>query len=357
MKQVTWLALFLSLGGLLALAGPPAFAEPKHLSSMPGPDLPHHTDRGFRNPWPDGEPARGFRDFLKWRSSHSLARGSYADNVGRFPVDEPDWSIIEKDNGELRLTWIGHATFLVQIGGLNILTDPQLSERASPVPWAGPRRITQPAIPADQLPPIDVVVISHNHYDHLDLGTVKLLGNGPAWYVPLGLSKWFAKQNITNVIELDWWDHVARADGLTITSVPSKHFSARTPWDRNRTLWASWVLEANGQRVYFAGDTGYGPHFKQTGERIGPIDVALLPIGAYAPRWFMGPVHINPAEAVQAHFDLRAERSIAMHWGTFILSQEPTDEPPVLYRAAAEAAGLTDNQAIVLRHGETVSLP
>ncbi|MBA7591962.1 hypothetical protein ES708_34133 [subsurface metagenome] len=208
----------------------------------------------------------------------------------------------------------------------------------------------------DRLPPIDVVVISHNHYDHLDRGTVRRLGNGPTWYVPLKMRRWFVRQGITNVVELDWWERSEYGD-LEIACTPAKHFSQRNLLNFNKVLWCSWVISGGGRTVYFAGDTGYGPHFGEVAERAGPIDLALLPIGAYNPEWFMLAVHLNPAQAVQAHVDLGATRTIGMHWGTFILTDEPLEEPPRLFLESAQERGLSDDAAIIMRHGETVVLP
>ncbi|MEE9465451.1 MAG: MBL fold metallo-hydrolase [Candidatus Neomarinimicrobiota bacterium] len=255
------------------------------------------------------------------------------------------------------VTWIGHATFLVQMDGLNILTDPIFSERGSPVQFSGPGRVT--ALPLDpaRLPEIDYVVISHNHYDHLDRGTVRQLGDGPTWLVPLGLKAWFARQGISKVIELDWWDRAELGNKGMVICVPARHFSSRRPWDHNKTLWAGWVVATPGHRVYFAGDTGYGPHFMEIGERTGPLDLALLPIGCYQPEWFMLPVHLNPHQAIRAHQDLQAKRTIGMHWGTFILADEPFQEPPRLFRQSAHQAALTEEEIIVLRHGGTIAVP
>lgn len=334
---------------LISRAGLPAYQAP--------PLQPHHSAAGFINPWPGLQSEHGFADVFKWYRGRPESSPRYRESLGRFPLREPDRTVLDSPGEGLQLTWLGHASFLVQLGGFNILTDPHLGERASPVSWAGPRRITAAPLSADQLPPIDVVVISHNHYDHLDKGTVLALGNGPAWYVPLGLKNWLNDQGITHVVELDWWQESTLPGGLSVTCLPARHFSSRTLWDRDKNLWAGWWLEAAGRRVYFAGDTDYGPHFAAIGRRLGPPDVALLPIGAYRPRWFMAPVHVDPAEAVQAHRDLGAERSIAMHWGTFILAAEPVDEPPRLYRAAAESAGLSPDQAVLLEHGQTLVLP
>jgi len=322
---------------------------------MPRP--PHHTDRGFRNPWPD-EPDFGFRDFLRWRRERkNSGRPQFAEVVGTLPLMDPNWRAIDSPGDSLVVTWIGQATFLVQMDGLNILTDPVFGKRSSPVQFRGPGRVTAMPLDPSRLPQIDYVVISHSHYDHLDKGVVRLLGNGPTWLVPLGLKAWFTRQGINNVVELDWWDQAGLANGGAVVCVPARHFSSRRPWDRNKTLWAGWVLTTPRRRVYFAGDTGYGPHFAEISERTGPPDLALLPIGAYRPEWFMLPIHVNPGQAVRAHLDLRAGRTIGMHWGTFILSDEPLLEPPRLFRHYARQEGLSDEEIIILRHGQTIIIP
>jgi N-acyl-phosphatidylethanolamine-hydrolysing phospholipase D len=243
-------------------------------------------------------------------------------------VAEPDLELIRSPAGSLKITWLGHAACLIQTGGLNILTDPIFSERCSPVQFIGPRRVTPPPLAPENLPAIDYVVISHNHYDHLDFSSVRRLGNTVMWLVPLGIKRWLEKREISNVVELDWWENAELESGGKTICLPAKHFSNRTLWNQNRTLWASWLLEVGGQRIYFSGDTGYEQHFAEIGAELGPPDLAILPIGAYRPEWFMLPMHLNPEQAVQAHLDLGAQRSVGVHWGTFILSDEPLDEPP-----------------------------
>ncbi len=261
-------------------------------------------------------------------------------------------------DGALVITWIGHATFLIQIGGLNLLTDPMWSDRASPVPFAGPRRWVAPGVPLAALPPIDAVLVSHNHYDHLDHATVRRLAAdhpGATWLVPLGLASFLRRRGARHVHELDWWDDV-RVGPVTLGCAPARHFSSRHVADRNRTLWCGWTVAAPMRRLYFAGDTAYHPAFTDIGRRFGPFDALLLPIGAYAPRWFMRSVHMMPEEAVQAFLDVQQGRPAAMvpmHWGTFKLTDEPMDEPPARVRAAWDAAGPPAGQLWVPMHGET----
>jgi L-ascorbate metabolism protein UlaG (beta-lactamase superfamily) len=229
---------------------------------------------------------------------------------------------------EVVVTFVGHATFLIQVAGINVLTDPVYSERASPVTFGGLRRVRAPGVPFDDLPPISLVLLSHNHYDHCDLRTLELLERRfhPPIVTPLGNGRLLRSAGIRHVDEIDWWETASGAP-LPITLTPAQHFSARNMFDRNRALWGGFLIEAGGQRVLFAGDTGYGPHFREIAARLGPCDLALLPIGAYEPRWFMEDIHMNPAEAVQAHLDLEARRSVAMHFGTFQLTPEGIDAP------------------------------
>jgi len=252
-------------------------------------------------------------------------------------------------------TWLGHASFLVQLDGLNILTDPHLSPRASPFGFAGPERLIPPAIDQANLPPIDVVLLSHDHYDHLDAPTLRWLAEAhdPTVIAPLGHAKLLAALGCRSVTELDWWGRYRRR-GLSVTAVPVQHFSGRGLRDRNRRLWAGFVFEADGCKVFFAGDTGYSPDFAEIGRRFAPIDLALIPIGAYAPRGFMRPVHVDPEEAVKIHQDVGSRLSLAMHWGTFRLTIEPLDEPPRWLAAALQAAELPGDVFQVPAPGETI---
>ena len=240
---------------------------------------------------------------------------------------------------------------------MNVLVDPQFSERASPVQFAGPKRIVALPITMEELPRIDVVLISHNHYDHLDVDTVKGLAtsaNGtPLFLVPLGLKAWFHELGIDAVEEYDWWQS-RTVRSIKLTLVPAQHWSKRTLWDTNRTLWGGWVMEGGGMRVIHTGDLGYSRDARDIGERLGPFDLALIPIGAYAPRWFMKTMHVDPPEAVQVRSDLRAARAIGMNWGTFEdLTDEPMDEPPERLAAARAAARLTPEDFDVMAIGET----
>ncbi|MDJ0958657.1 MAG: MBL fold metallo-hydrolase, partial [Arenicellales bacterium] len=235
--------------------------------------------------------------------------------------------IHEPEQRKLQVTWIGHATTLIQYQGINILTDPVLSDRASPFSFAGPRRYTQPALHSGDLPTIHYVVISHNHYDSLDQATIEILGNEVTWLVPLKLKTWFINEGINNVIELDWWQSKT-FEKTRFVATPTQHFSGRGLWDYAQTLWSSWVIQIDDKKIWFGGDTGYNDiQFKRIGHEHGPFDLGLIPIGAYEPRWFMKPMHVNPEEAVLLHKDINARFSIGIHWGTFRLSAEAIDAP------------------------------
>ncbi len=318
---------------------------------------PHHTKDGFRNVYIADE-ARFF-DFLKWRWNR-LGKDIPGREDYDFPLAKNDPAFLRSNKEKVSLTWIGHATVLLQLKGKNILTDPHFSKRASPVQWAGPQRVIPPGIPLQELPPIHMVVISHDHYDSLDEQTIVQLhqregGRKTLFLVPLGLKSWFEGLGIKRVIELDWWDNHTEAD-LKITAVPVQHWSKRGLLSRNRTLWAGWVIQANDFRFFFSGDTGYAPHFREIGDRLGPFDVSAIPIGAYEPRWFMRHYHITPEEALQIHLDVRSKKSVAIHWGTFILTDEPLDEPPKRLEEAARENGRSEEEFLILKHGETIML-
>jgi len=317
---------------------------------------PHHTEEGFRNNYP--HPAKPSFWLWQWRR---LTEGvpENPDGGYQFPVLTPDVAYLAANRSRPTLTWIGHATFLLQLEGINILTDPHFTERASPVSFAGPRRHVPPPMTIAQLPRIDLVVISHNHYDHLDLETVKSLnrqaGGAPLFLVPLGMKTWFNEQGIANVLERDWWQTHTYQD-LNVYFTPVQHWSKRTLWDTNKSLWGSWVFEHARMRVFFGGDFGYSKDQADVGERFGDIDLALLPIGAYDPRWFMAIMHVNPEEAVRTFRDLRARQAVGMHWGTFRLTDELLDEPPKVLKDVLARAGIPEQDFLVMKHGETRTL-
>lgn len=320
----------------------------------------HAPNGGFRNPWPEArQPV--FTGMLRWAVTRTVKPRIDRTKRGQFPKAVPSFVTPRAGASDVSLTWVGHATFLIQIGGLNVLTDPVWSERCSPVQFAGPRRFMPPGIPFAELPPIDVVLQTHDHYDHLDHFTVcRLAAEHPdaRWFAPLRLGSWLGQRGVLVERELDWWE-AAEHDGLTIISTPAQHFSGRSI-KRNRSLWGGWVVRGGDRTVYFVGDTGKHSSFAEISERCGPFDAIIAPIGAYDPRWFMAPVHISPEEAVDAYRELiaggnRGRRCpmIAMHWGTFKLTDEPMTEPPERARSAWSAAGFSDDDLWILKHGET----
>jgi len=272
-------------------------------------------------------------------------------------VDGPPQQPPALDAAAAAITFIGHATFLIQTHAGNLLTDPMYSERAGPLSLLGPRRVRRPAVLFDDLPPISTVLLSHNHYDHCDLPTLRMLAKrfDPIVVTPLGNGRLVRSAGIRRVEELDWWQESASTE-LPIVLTPAQHFSARTPLDRNRALWGGFALSANHVRIFFAGDTAYAGFFHDIRRRFAPIDLALLPIGAYEPRWFMQAVHMNPAEAVQAHLDLGASTSVGMHFGTFQLTTEGIDEPLRALDEARRARNVTPLQFRTLGFGESMRL-
>ena len=303
----------------------------------------------------DGPPS--FADLLRWRWRRRKQRRE-ADRLDgeQFEVLRPDVEFLAANRGEPTLTWIGHVTFLLQLGGLNIITDPHMTQRASPLPFAGPRRLVPLPLHISELPRIDVVLISHNHYDHLDAGTVTRLagqpGGQPRFLVPLGLKPWFAQHGIFHVTELDWWESEEMGE-VGFHFVPAQHWSKRTPFDTNQSLWGGWLAEAPEFRFHFCGDTGYSRDFEDIHQRFGAVDLSALPIGAYDPRWFMGPQHVDPEEAVRIFLDLQARYAAGMHWGTFKLTDEPIQEPPRRLAEALAAYDISPERFFLMKFGET----
>ena len=348
-----------------------------NVNAQYNPARPHHTPEGFKNNYISSvTKSRG--DFFRWQYQRLV------DDLPKpaqmpTPTVPPDVAFIQR-NGKLTstltsslvmqpaITWIGHATMLVQANGLNVLTDPIFSERASPVQSFGPKRAQPPGLSIEQLPPIDVVLISHNHYDHLDKTSVLALANianaeRPAtlFLVPLGVKALFDNLGIKNVKELDWWDNV-NVKGVEFNFTPVQHWSARGLGDRSQTLWGGWAIFGTQTHWYFSGDSGYSQDFTDTQKRFaerqtpamgGGFDMALIAVGAYEPRWFMKDQHVNPAEAVQVHQDLRAKRSVGVHWGTFSLTDEPLDQPPKDLSLALRERGLAPDVFTVMAVGET----
>ena len=329
------------------------------------------TDPVFRNNYTDFKP-RSLAEVLKWRLD-ATRRGLPPPPREPTPWQPADLGFLRANASaraamEPALTWIGHASALLQTGGLNLLIDPVFSERASPVSFAGPKRHTAPGLRLDELPHIDVVLVSHNHYDHLDDASIRALarqaGGPPVFVVPLGIAAWMAERGVVAAVELGWWQST-RIGATEIVYTPSQHWSSRSPFDRMKTLWGGYAVFAPDFHFLFTGDTGYSRDFADIHTRFAErhggaergFDLALIPIGAYEPRWFMREQHCDPTEAVQIHLDLHAERSIGIHWGTFELTDEALDEPPLALARAREARGVSGAAFDVMAVGETRRYP
>ena len=317
-----------------------------------GPQTDHFDGRKFHNLEPPEK--KGFIDFLRWRFN---SKQGYWNEWTELPAGSAPPSRVSE--GRLRVTFINHATTLIQMDDMNILTDPIWSERASPVTWAGPKRRKPPGLRFCDLPPIDVVVISHNHYDHLDIQTLRRLyvEHQPRFIVGLGNRALLEAYGIAGATELDWWQNSEIRDGLSITCVPAKHFSGRGLSDVDTTLWCGYVIEGASGRIYFAADTAMGNHFQEIKRRFSPLRLALLPIGAYLPRWFMQPVHLSPEDAVEAHNILDAGVSMAIHFGTFALGDDGEFEPVMNLREALVEKGQANSPFWVLEPGEGRDVP
>jgi N-acyl-phosphatidylethanolamine-hydrolysing phospholipase D len=336
----------LVVGSVLAVD----LSSPVAAEAPPVNALTHHLKRGFRNLDP------GYSYSMTGRAMRLLSR-----TFERWPARGTPPAVLSNDGAALRangqeptLTWIGHATFLVQIAGVNILTDPIWSERASPLPFAGPRRLIPPGMRFEDLPRIDAVVISHDHYDHMDAATITRLvrEHAPTFFVPLGLKPWLLHHGARDVVELDWWEG-RDFRGLRVTCTPAQHSSGRGFTDQHLALWSSWAIASPTRRMFFAGDTGYWAAAKDIGERLGPFDVAAIPIGGYSSYDRRHPNHVNPEEAVQLFEDVRGRVMVPMHWGTFELNREPFREPPQRLESEALRRGLEDHIAL-LSPGQTL---
>ncbi len=396
-RRLLWTLLGLFTGGAI-----PMLFGCYWLSVPPyeGPKSAHFNGKFFFNPWSARDPvAKSRREIWKWSRTRKPAPWPAWIET---PPGPPPPARIAPGSGKVRATFINHSTVLLQMEGINLLTDPIWSARCSPVPWAGPKRVHAPGIRFEDLPPIDAILLTHNHYDHMDLPTLRRLmrvhGNPPPpIFTGLGNSAFLEKKGIKGARDLDWWDSVelrssssppsssqepTRRDApaadsnsnapstgtVRITYVPAQHFSARGLNDRNAALWGGFVVEAFPSRhdaassssystrlaVYFAGDTGFAPHFEEIARRFGPFRLAMLPIGAYDPAWFMQPGHINPEEAVRAHQILGAQHSLAIHWGTFQLTDEPREEPVERLARALQSSGIPAERFRALAPGEWI---
>lgn len=336
------------LGGGLAALGLRPRANAAAPKPTPYPVSDHCDGRRFFNP--GGAGPQGLGALLRWQFNRQAGPWpSWVDNAAtpRLPA-----TLAPRDYA---VTFVNHSSFLLQFPGITLLTDPIWSERCSPVSWTGPKRVRAPGLAFAALPRIDLVLVSHNHYDHLDLPTLQRLhaAHRPLVVTTLGNRNLLTRAGLDRVVELDWGQSHAPAPGITITVTPARHFSARGPLDRMDSLWGGFALATPAGRVYFAGDSGYFDRFIGIGETLGPFDLAFIPIGAYAPRWFMQPVHCDPAGAIRIHRDVRARRSLAMHFGCFPLADDGYDQPVRDFLAARQAAGLSADDFALPEVGET----
>lgn len=320
-------------------------ADPSHFDGdrFFNPEPARHPDKTRRSGFLRLLQARLRRDQVAW-----APWPAFIENTA-YPPPEP---------GTPSVTWIGHSSFLLCLEGLTLLTDPVFSERCSPVGFAGPKRVRPPGLSIEALPKIDLILLSHNHYDHMDIPSLRLIRQRfPAVHIvtSLGNRAFLMRQRLPGATELDWWG-TTTVHGAHITATPARHFAARTLWDRNKTLWAGFMLNHHGRKIYFAGDSGYTRFFSEIHHRLGAPDFALLPIGAYEPREVMATVHMDPREAVQAFKDLRAQRAVGMHFGTFQLTGEPIDAPVAELAVAREAADILPERFFTLDVGQTAQL-
>jgi len=350
-KKINWKKISFYGVSLLLLAGGAFYVVAYHILSGPrykGPPSDHFDGKEFFNLEPTD--MKGLGDVLKWQLNRE--QGEWPDDIQPTVVTVPEVSV-----QNARITFINHASLLIQVGEVNVLTDPIWSERASPFSFAGPARKREPGIAFQDLPPIHAVLISHNHYDHLDISTLIRLRDrhDPVFIVPLGVDLLLKENDIHRTQALDWFDRTAILNA-TVHSVPAKHFSGRGLGDTNQTLWAGYVIESGGKTIYFAGDTGYGEFYKLIKDRFEEIDLALLPIGAYKPIWFMQPIHMSPEEAVQAHLDLGAKKSIGMHFGTFPMADDGQQEPLDDLDIAREKKNIDRQEFFTLEEGGSFDL-
>jgi L-ascorbate metabolism protein UlaG (beta-lactamase superfamily) len=332
--------------GILAVAGICLLLTCSSVEKRP---LSDHSD-GHRFYNPTQPEMHGLWTALKFLASAQPA--PWPEFVENRPDSHLDCGLA---SDQAAVTFVNHATVLIQLAGYNILTDPMWSERASPLSWIGPKRVREPGIAFDALPRIDLVVVSHNHYDHMDLDTLKRLSErfAPRILVPFGDKALLESAGIKRVEELDWWEKVELTSETQVTFTPTQHFSSRGLFDRNKSLWGSYMIRNRGHLIYFGGDAGYSIHYAEINARFGPADLAFLPIGAYEPNWFMGPVHMNPAEAVKAHKNLASRQSVAIHFGTFRMTEEAIDRPVLDLKEALASQGLAEHDFAVLEEGRT----
>ncbi len=312
-----------------------------------GPVSDHFDGKRFMNP--GGVKAKGFKDLWKWMRTRE--RGKWEEKMDIQPGPPPESRVTREG---VAVTFVNHSTFLIQFQGLNILTDPIWSKRASPFPFAGPRRMRPPGIRFEDLPSIDIILLTHNHYDHLDIKVMKKLWDKfhPAIYCTLGVSPFLRKHGIERATEMDWWDESKFNADLKILCTPAQHFSGRGMYDRDRTLWSGFAMLTGNGNIYYTGDTGYGDFFNEIRAKIAPVRLSFIPIGAYKPAWFMGPIHTGPAEAIRIHQEMESQLSIAMHFGTFPLADDSENDPQNELQRLIQEGALTHGSFLVLEEGK-----
>ncbi len=288
-------------------------------------------------------------DILKWKLGIVKSEPTEK-TIPEFPYDAGDPA------SPFSLTWIGHASFMLQLDQHYMLIDPVFGKHCSPFPIPSLRRRQAPAIMLENLPEISYVLITHSHYDHLETSTIRALAKRAIFLIPDGMAPWFYRLGCSVVIEAKWWQRVELTDDLSVTATPAQHGTARHFFDRDTMHWCGWMIEYKDKKIYNLGDSGYCPHFKEVSERFDNIDLSIIPIGAYNPRSIMEPVHLNPSDAVKVHRDLKSKRSVASHWGTFKLTDENLNEPPYELKKALREESLDEKEFLVIKVGDTISL-
>jgi L-ascorbate metabolism protein UlaG (beta-lactamase superfamily) len=311
-----------------------------------GPVSDHFDGKKFNNP--GGVQPLGFSSLFKWMREREKGEWKELKDV---PFGLPPAG--KADGDSIVVTFVNHSTFLIQTLGLNILTDPIWSERASPVSFMGPKRMRPPGIRFEDLPKIDIILLTHNHYDHLDIAALKKLSveYNPRIYTALGVGIYLEKEGIRNISEMDWWNETGIEEGVSFLCTPAQHFSGRGMFDRDKTLWCGFALKTAKGSIYYSGDTGYGEFFKDIAERISPVRLSFLPIGAYKPQWFMSSIHTSPEDAVRIHQILKSPESIGMHFGTFHLADDGMDEPRETLKSVLRKEGIPESEFIAPEEG------